>query len=70
LEVLGYKPILFISKERKNGFVADVITTMGPFADGPLQTIFEKMTNLYEFFVKSKYFVNMIYIYNIQRNNF
>uniref|UniRef100_A0A8C1X378 Uncharacterized protein n=1 Tax=Cyprinus carpio TaxID=7962 RepID=A0A8C1X378_CYPCA len=52
LEVLGYKPVLFISKEKKNGFVAEVITSMGPFAVGPLQTIFERMTSLYEFFIK------------------
>lgn len=61
LEVLGYKPVLFISKEKKNGFVAEVITSMGPFAVGPLQTIFERMTSLYEFFIKSKYFVHMVY---------
>uniref|UniRef100_A0A9J8D853 Uncharacterized protein n=1 Tax=Cyprinus carpio carpio TaxID=630221 RepID=A0A9J8D853_CYPCA len=53
LEVLGYKPVLFISKEKKNGFVAEVITSMGPFAVGPLQTIFERMTSLYEFFIKN-----------------
>ncbi|XDV16523.1 hypothetical protein PO909_016198, partial [Leuciscus waleckii] len=53
LEVLGYKPILFISKEKRNGFVAEVITSMGPFAVGPLQTIFERMTSLYEICIKN-----------------
>ncbi|XP_077094628.1 uncharacterized protein LOC143746582 isoform X3 [Siphateles boraxobius] len=53
LEVLGYKPILFISKERKKGFVAEVITSMGPFAVGPHQTIFKRMTSLYECFIKN-----------------
>ncbi len=57
LEVLGYKPILFISKEQKQGFLAEVITSMGPCAEGPLQNIFNKMTSLYEYFIKSKYFI-------------
>ncbi|XDV10938.1 hypothetical protein PO909_000036 [Leuciscus waleckii] len=53
LEVLGYKPILFISKEKRNGFVAEVITSMGPFTVGPLQVIFERMTSLYEICIKN-----------------
>ncbi len=47
LEVLG------ISKEQKQGFLAEVITSMGPCAEGPLQNIFNKMTSLYEYFIKS-----------------
>ncbi len=57
LEVLGYKPILFILKEQKQGFLAEVIASMGPCAEGPLQNIFNKMTSLYEYFIKSKYFI-------------
>ncbi len=57
LEVLGYEPILFILKEQKQGFLAEVITSMGPCAEGPLQNIFNKMTSLYEYFIKSKYFI-------------
>lgn len=62
LEVLGYKPILFISTEQKKGFSAEVISSAGPFAKGPLQNILEKMTGLYEFFIKSKSFVCVIFI--------
>ncbi|XP_073687794.1 uncharacterized protein, partial [Garra rufa] len=52
LEVLGYRPVLFISKkEKKKGFWAEVITSLGPFEEGPLQNIFERMTHLYDFFL-------------------
>ncbi len=51
LEVLG------ISKEQKQGFLAEVITSTGPCAEGPLQNIFNKMTSLYEYFIKSKDFI-------------
>ncbi|KAI7804102.1 hypothetical protein IRJ41_024607, partial [Triplophysa rosa] len=53
LEVLGCKPVLFISKEQKKGFLAEVITSIGPCAKGPLQNIFDKMTGLYEYFIKN-----------------
>ncbi|XP_068076101.1 uncharacterized protein [Danio rerio] len=53
LEMLGYKPLLFISKEKKKGFNAELITTMGPFGEGPQQKIIDKMTSLYEVFIKN-----------------
>ncbi|NP_001108584.1 uncharacterized protein LOC100141499 [Danio rerio] len=53
LEMLGYKPLLFISKEKKKGFNTELITTMGPFGEGPQQKIIDKMASLYEVFIKN-----------------
>uniref|UniRef100_UPI0037E7AB48 uncharacterized protein n=1 Tax=Semicossyphus pulcher TaxID=241346 RepID=UPI0037E7AB48 len=49
LAALGYNPILFIGKKKKNTVTAETITYMCPEGDGPMKPFLEPMSRAYEY---------------------